>query len=337
MKHLWPARDTAGLQWLVRALGAVGLGLSALAVHAQTTALPTVWPGKPVKLIVNFAAGGPIDVLTRTLAEVWQKSLNQPFVVDNRAGAGGIIGADAVAKSAPDGLTVLMGIDTPFTVNPHIYPNMPFKPADLKPVMVMASNGLLVGVYPGTGIKTLADLVARGKNKGLNFSSAGSGSPGHLAAEVFTDAAGIKINHIPYKGNAPAVNAVLAGEVDGGVLATPGMLPQVKAGKITALAVTGRQRSALAPDVPTVAEVGLKALEQEVLYVAMVPTATPEPLMQALQRAFTEAMASAEVKTRLAQLDMHAEYLTGAAAVKRLADLSERYSRVIRATGMKVE
>jgi tripartite-type tricarboxylate transporter receptor subunit TctC len=214
---------------------------------------------------------------------------------------------------------------------------MPFKPADLRPVMVIASSGLLVGVHPGTGLHTLADLVAAGKGKGVSFSSAGSGSPGHLAAAMFTDATGMKITHVPYKGNTPAVTAVLAGEVDGGVLATPGMLPHVKAGKITALAVTSRTRSALAPDVPTVAQAGLPQLEQEVLYVVMLPAATPEPVAQAVQKAIGDAMARPDVRARLDTLDLHYEGMAGATAGERLAELSERYAKVIRATGMKVE
>lgn len=312
-----------------------GLAFSAglTLAHAQAPA----WPSKPVKFINNFPPGGPSDVIARSVAEVLQSTLKQPFIVENKAGASGNIGADAVAKSPADGTTVLFGIDTTFTVNPHIYKGMPFKPSDLKPVMVMASSGLLVGVHPGTGFKTLPDLITAGKAQGVTFSSAGAGSPGHLAAEVFTDAAGIKINHIPYKGNTPAVMAVLAGEVNGGVLATPGMLPHVKAGKITALAVTSRQRSKLAPDIPTVAEAGLKGLEQEVLYIAMVPAATPEPVVQLLQRSFADALARPDVQARLANLDLHYEGLTGAAAAKRLADLSERYGRVVRATGMTVD
>lgn len=309
-------------------------------VAAQAQPSPEVpggWPTRPVKLVVNFPAGGPADILARAMADVLQKRFKQAFVVDNKAGAAGNLGADTVAKSAADGHTLLLGIDTPVTVNPHIYPRMPFKPGDLRPLLVMSSSGLLVGVNPALGLKSMADLVARGKSSGLNFSSAGSGSPGHLAIEVFTDAAGIQITHVPYKGNAPAVTAVLAGEVDGGALATPGMLPYVKAGKISALAVTGRQRSPLAPEVPTVGELGLPALEQEVLYLAMVPAGVPEALAQTLQRAFADALATAEVKARLTQLDMHAEGLSGAAAAKRLADLSERYGRVVRATGMKVD
>jgi tripartite-type tricarboxylate transporter receptor subunit TctC len=301
-------------------------------VQAQTT-----WPTKPVKFINTFPPGGPSDVMARAVADVLQAQSKQPVVVENKAGASGNIGADAVAKAAPDGTTVLFGIDSTFTVNPHIYKGMPFKPADLRPVMVIASSGLLVGTNPGKGFKTLADLVAAGKGPGVTFSSAGSGSPGHLAAEMFTEATGMKITHVPYKGNTPAVTAVLAGEVDGGVLATPGMLPFVKAGKITALAVTSRTRSALAPDVPTVAQAGLPALEQEVLYVVMLPAATPEPIVQAVQKAVGDAMERPDVRARLEALDLHYEGLAGAAAAKRLADLSDRYGKVIRSTGMKVE
>ena len=147
----------------------------------------------------------------------------------------------------------------------------------------------------------------------------------------------MKITLVPYKGNSPAVAAVLSGEVNAGVLATPGMLPHVKAGKITALAVTSRQRSPLAPSVPTVAEAGYKNLEQEVLYVAMVPAATPDAGVQTLQKGFADALAQPQVKQRLLDLDLVHEGLTGAAASKRLADLSARYERVIRATGMHVE
>jgi tripartite-type tricarboxylate transporter receptor subunit TctC len=183
----------------------------------------------------------------------------------------------------------------------------------------------------------MQDLVAAAKTRNLTFSSAGSGSPGHLAAEVFTEATGAPLTHVPYKGNTPAVTAVLSGEVTGGVLATPGMLPHVKAGRITALAVTSRKRSTLAPGIPTVAEAGLPQLEQEVLYLAMVPAATPEPVVQAIQKAMTDALARPEVRARLESLDLHYEGLAGAAASRRLAELSERYGKVIRATGMKVE
>ena len=295
------------------------------------------FPTRPIRVVVPFPAGGTADVLPRILAEKLRTRFPAGVVVENKPGAGGNIGADFVAKSPADGHTVLFGIDTTFTVNPYIYKNMAFKAADLKPIMVMVSSGLLVGAHPGTGFKTLKDLVAQGKGKGLNFSSAGSGSPGHLAAEIFMDAANIKIQHVPYKGNTPAVTAVLAGEVDAGVLATPGMLPHVKTGKITALAVTSRQRSRSAPDIPTVAELGLKDLELEVLYVAMVPAATPEPVVQLLQKAFTEALKRPDTQSQLAGMDLFYEGLIGTDAAKRLGDQSQRYGRVVKATGMKVD
>jgi tripartite-type tricarboxylate transporter receptor subunit TctC len=217
------------------------LALALLAASAAPLALAQDgYPNKPVRFVNNFPAGGPSDLLARSVANVLQETLKQSFVVENKAGAAGNIGAADVAKSPADGYTVLFGIDTTFTVNPHLYGSMPFKRSDFKPVVVMASSGLLVGVNPGTGIKNLAGMVDMAKTKGLNFSSAGSGSPGHLAVEVIKEATQAKITHVPYRGNTPAVTAVLSGEVDGGVLATPGMLPHVQTGKITALAVTSR-------------------------------------------------------------------------------------------------
>jgi tripartite-type tricarboxylate transporter receptor subunit TctC len=295
------------------------------------------YPNKPVKFVNSFPPGGPSDILARAVSDVLANQFHQPFVVENKAGASGNIGADTAAKAPADGYTVLVGIDTTLTVNPHIYKAMPFKPADLKPVIVMASSGLLVGVNPRTGLRSIKELAAAAKAKPLSFSSAGAGSPGHLAVEVFDEATGTKLNHVPYKGNTPAVLAVLSGEVDGGILATPGMLPHVKAGKITALAVTSRQRSRLAPDIPTVAEAGLPALEQEVLYGMWVPAATPDAVVQTLQKAVADALARPESQARLLNLDLQYEGLTGAAAAKRLGDLSDRYARVIQATGMKVE
>ena len=328
MKHCLPLSR--------RMLLAASLCLAA-ALPAMKAQAQAAFPSKPVKFVNSFPPGGPSDILARSVADILQAMFKQPVLVENKPGASGNIGADLVAKSPPDGYTVLFGIDTTVTVNPHIYKGMPFKPADLKPVMIMASSGLLVGVHPSTGFKSLSDLIAAGRSKGLNFSSAGSGSPGHVASAVITEATGVKINNIFYKGNTPAVMAVLSGEVDGGVLATPGMLPHVKAGKITALAVTSRQRSPLAPEVPTVGELGLKQLEQEVLYVAMVPAATPESVVQTLQRAFAEAFARPDLQARMKSLDMNYEGMTGEAAAKRLSDVSDRYDRVIKATGLKVE
>jgi tripartite-type tricarboxylate transporter receptor subunit TctC len=338
MKPVTPAPQThspgikTGLSSLLKILlvcaAATGIG-GALAQDS--------YPSKSLKLVNNWPPGGPSDILARAMAEALQSSLKQVVIVENKAGAAGNLGADAVAKSAPDGYTVLFGIDTTFTINPHIYKTMAFKPSDLKPVLIIASSGLLIGANAATGIKTLAEFVAQGKTKGLNLSSGGNGSPGHLAAGLLTEATQAKVTHIPYKGNTPAVLAVVAGEVDGGILATPGMMPHVKSGKIIALAVTSSQRSLLLPDVPTVAQANLKSMEQEALYLVMVPAATPEPIVQTLQRTMLEALKRPEMQNRLNSLDLHFEGQTGANAVKRLQQISDRYGRLARATDMKVE
>lgn len=296
------------------------------------------FPSKTIKIVNNFAAGGPSDVLARSIGQVLAEKFKQAVIVENKPGAAGNLGADAVVKSPADGHTLLFSIDTTFTVNPHIYgKTMPFKASELRPVVIISSSGLMVAVNPATGIKTLKDFIAVGKAKGLTLSSAGNGAPGHLAAERLTDAAQIKITHIPYKGNSPAVTAVLANEVDGGVLATSGLLPFVRSGKITGLAVTSSKRSRLAPELPTVAELGMKELEQDILYLALVPSATPEAVVQKLQAGILEALKRPEFESRLANLDMALEGQTGAEASKRLAETSERYAKLVRATGMKVE
>ena len=318
-------------------LRTVALALACLSPFSAAWAQAPNFPNKPVKLINSFPPGGPSDILARSLGEAMQQTLKQPFVVENRPGAGGNLGADLVAKSAPDGHTVLMGIDTTFTINPGIYKNMPYKLSDLKPVMIIASSGLLIGVNPATQIKTMNDLIARGRGKGLTFSSGSNGSPGHLAAEILGDAAKVKVTHVPYKGNTPAVMAVIAGEVDGGALATPGMLPFVKANKMNALAVTSRKRSPLAPEVPTVAEVGLKELSLEVFYVAMVPAATPPEVGAVLQKGIVEALGRPDIKARLDGLDLTIEAETGAAAAQRLEGLRNRYAPIIKSTGMQIE
>ena len=310
-----------------------------LALMLGTTALAQTapWPSKPVKFVNSFPPGGPSDILARAVGDVLQKQFNHPFVVENKAGASGNVGADAVAKSAADGYTLLWGIDTTHTINPHIYKAMPFKDADLKPLVVISSSGLLLGVHPGTGLKSVKDFLQVARERSLNFSSGGNGSPGHLWVNMANLSASTRLVHIPYRGNSPAVMAVVAGEVDGGTLATPGMLPQVKGGKVNALAVTSSKRSRLAPEVPTVAEAGFKDLESEVLYVVMAPGNTPEPLMQTMAKAITDAMARPEQQARINDLDMAYEGLTGSAAAARLKKLSDHYGRIIRATGMKVD
>ena len=318
-------------------LRALLVGSLSLLVNSATMAQNATWPSKPVKFVNSWPAGGPSDVLARAVGDVLQKQFGQAFVVDNKPGAAGTVGADLVAKSMPDGYSLLWGIDTTHTINPHIYKSMPFKEADLKPLVVISNSGLLLGVHPSTGYKTVKDFMQAARDRSLNFSSGGNGSPGHLWVNMSNVSAATRLVHVPYRGNSPAVMAVVSGEVEGGTLATPGMLPQVKGGKVTALAVTSRKRSRLAPEIPTVAEAGFKDLESEVLYVVMAPGNTPEPLMQTMAKAITDALLRPELQARLNDLDMAYEGLTGTAANARLKKLSDQYGRVIRATGMKVD
>ena len=315
----------------------IGAAIAVGAFAALPAAAQDGYPSKTIRIVNAFPPGGPADIISRAVAEKMTTALKQRVIVDNKPGAGGNIGAAEVARAAADGYTLFTGIDTTFTVNPYIYKSLPFKPTALKPLMIMASSGLLVGAYPPVGVKTLGELVTMAKSKPVMFSSGSNGSPGHLATAILSDTTGAQITHVPYKGNSPAVLAVLSGEVQAGILATPGMAPHVQAGKITPLAVTSRQRSLLLPDVPTTAEAGLKALDVEILYVMMAPAATPEPVMATLRKAFADALAEPDVQKHLEQLDLHDEGIVGDEAAQRLADVSKRYEAIIKKTGMKIE
>lgn len=329
---------TASIRTLARHLAWPGLFAAVVLIGAPAGALAqATYPDKPVKFVINFPPAGPLDILARALAASLQADLKQPFIADNRPGAGGNIGADLVAKSPADGYTVLLTIDTPFTINPHLYATMPFGTKDLKPLMIFSSSGLTVATAPTLAVKTFPEFLARAKAQDTTFSSAGNGSPGHFAAEIFASTTGAKVTHIPYKGNAPAVLALLSNEVQAAIIATPGLLPHIQSGKLKPQAVTGRQRSPLLPDVPTVGELGLKNLEFEVLYMAMVPAATPEAVADRLRASLTTALNAPELKARLAGLDMVPHGEDGKAAATHLEASKTRYGAIVKATGMKAD
>jgi tripartite-type tricarboxylate transporter receptor subunit TctC len=322
----------------LNALLAASLLGGAPSVQAQNT--ERVWPSKPVRFINCFPPGGPNDLMARAVASVLQKDFGQPFVVEYMPGAGGNIGAAAVARADPDGHVWLWGIDTTFTVNPHIYPKLPFKlgtqPGDLKPLVIVGSSGLLIGVNSDRGIKSINEFLEVGKTKGLSLSNGGAGSPGHLAAEVLAET-GFKVTHVPYKGNTAAVTAVLSGEVDGGILATPGMLPHIASGRVNALAVTSKQRSSLAPEIPTVNELGFKDLELQVYYLVAIPAAVPDPVFSFMQKTVQKILRSPSFKEVLGKLDIKLENTSTEIANVGLFLQSMRYAKVVKATKMKVE
>lgn len=316
---------------------ALGLALILPLRGIEPAAAQTSFPSRPITIVVNFTPGGPLDIMARSLAQDMTAALGQPVVVDNRAGAGGIIGANVVAKSAPDGHTILFSIDTPFTVGPSLGQPLPFALADFKPLVALAVSGLAMGTHPSLGLATAQQFVAKGKASDVTFASGGNGSPGHLAAAILREKAGIKAVHVPYKGNAQAVGAVVAGEVNAGVLATPGMLPHIQASRITPVLVTSRARSPLLPQVPTAAEAGLPDVELEVLYVALAPAATPDPVVRQLTAALQAAMAKPELQARLVRLDLNPTQEAGAAVTARLDVTRERYAGTIKAAGMKAD
>jgi len=235
-------------------------------------------PARAVHLVVPFAPGGQPDVVARALAEPLSHALGQPVIVDNRPGAGGNIAADAVAKAPPDGCTLLVGTNGPLAVSPALYRSLPYDPLrDFAPVTLVGTSPNLIAVNAASGMASLADLVARAKAApgALNFSSVGKGSISQLSMELLDSAAGIRMVHIPYNGGAPAVAALLAGDVQALSLNPTALIPQVEAGKLRVLAQTSAQRSPLIASVPTVAESGYPGFEATVWMAVMAPAATP--------------------------------------------------------------
>ncbi len=312
----------------------------ALLGFALTCAAPlhaADFPEKPVRIVVNFPPGGPLDVIARQVAIRLGTTLKQSVVVENVSGAAGNIGATQVARANPDGYTVLMSIDTPFTIAPALYPDTSVKADELRPVAVMGVTGSVVAVQPSLGVNSFKELIERGRREVLTFSTAGSGSPGHFAALMLADATGMKINPIHYRGNAPAVLALVSGEVQAGILGTGGLLPHIKAGKLKALAVAGNSRSGGLPDLPTAQEQGQSGLDLEFLFIAMVPAKTPDAVVGILQKAILEATGQADFQERMRGLDVAPSSLAGAAAGERLAKSRERYAHIVKTTGLKGE
>lgn len=310
---------------------AVATGIVPRSARAQE------FPSRSLKFVVNFPPGGPLDVVARQMAARLTETLKQTVVVENQAGAVGTIGATAVARSQPDGHTVLFSIDAPLTVTPVLSPEIPFKPEELRPVTLLGTTASTLVVSLASGITSLAELIARGKRDQVPFATAGIGSPGHFGAAMFAEAAGIKINPIHYKGNAPAVTALLGGEVVAGVLGSGGVAPHVAAGKLRALAVAGPNRSLLMPEVPTAVEAGLQGIDQLTGFLVMVPLRTPDATVAALRDALVEATRQSAWNERMRALDAVTTNLSPRDTAAWLASANQRYGRIVKATGMKAE
>jgi tripartite-type tricarboxylate transporter receptor subunit TctC len=298
-------------------------------------------PTRPVKLVVPFAPGGQPDVVARSLAEPLSKALGQPVIVENRPGAGGNIAAEAVAKSAPDGLTLLFGTNGPLVVSPALYKDLPYDPAkDLAPITLVGTSPNLVAVNPALGVATLGELVTRAKAEPgkLNYASVGKGSISQLSMELLNGAAGIRTVHIPYNGGAPAVTALIAGDVQILSLNPTALIPQVEAGKLRVLAQTTARRSPLIPGVPTVAESGYPGFDAGVWMAVMAPARTPPEALQRLHAELARIIRSPELKASLWDrqwIDPVGSTPAELAGVLRRE--RELWARAVRAAGITLE
>ncbi|MFM8768281.1 MAG: Bug family tripartite tricarboxylate transporter substrate binding protein [Rubrivivax sp.] len=302
---------------------------SALALTSMAQAQPA-WPDKPLKVVLPYPPGGPSDIVMRLAAEKMQAALKQPIVIENKPGAGGNLGTAEVARAAPDGHTWLWITDTVMTVNPHVYKNLGFKPETLTPVTVGTAFNQTLVCNPAVGVKSLAELVAKAKASKLAYASGGAGVPGHLAMELLQSMAGFDMTHVPYKGPAPAMQDVIGGQVACGFLAGPTVLPQVRAGKLVALAVSGSRRSPALPEVPTVAEAGYPAYVADFTLVMMAPRGTPEPIVARMRQVMSDALKTPEVTEKLRAGDQIVVANTPAEAAAMLAADNRKWGDVVR-------
>ena len=316
--------------------------LHTLPAHAQGA-----WPSKPVRIVVPFAAGGTTDILARALAPELQRVFGQPFVVDNKPGAGGNNGAAEVAKAAPDGYTFLMGTVGTHAINVALYPKMPYDHVkDFAPVTLVAGVPNVLVVNPAMaqryGINSVADLarVAKANPGRLNMASSGNGTSIHLSGELFKSMTGTFMVHIPYRGSGPALIDLMAGNMDLMFDNLPSAMPHIRSGKLKALAVTSAQRSAALPDVPTVAEAGGKALEgyeASSWFGLLAPAGTPADIVNRVQAETAKALSSPALKERLLSQGAIPSGITPAEFAKLIDAETKKWAAVVKASGAKVD
>ena len=316
---------------------AASAALAVFAAQAQTQA--SAWPSKTVRIMVGSPPGGPSDITTRVFAEQLQQRTGQAVVVENRPGAGNNLAAQVVAQAEPDGHTLVLSPDTVVTTNPLVYRNLSFDAKkDLVNVSVMATFTQLLVCNPGVGVKSVSELVEMTKKRRMTYASGGHAVPGHLAAEMFLQTTGIEMQHIPYKGPAPATMGVLSGEVDCGFLATPTVIPHTKAGKLTPLAISSAESSPLAPDVPTLPK-ALNRPDADITFklVLQAPRGTPQPVIAVLEKHAAEIMKQPEIRAKLLSSDLKAVGSTSAEAEEAIAADIARWEPVVKRLGLKLD
>ena len=311
------------------------LAAFALLSHAQAP-----FPSKPIRIVVPFPAGGTTDILARAVAQKLTETLGQSVVVDNRPGAGGNIGAELVAKSPPDGYTLLMGTVGTHAINASLYAKMPYDHVkDFAPVILVAGVPNVLVVNPSVPANNVQELIAYIKaNPGkVNFASSGSGTSIHLAGELFKTMAGVSMTHVPYKGSAPAVTDLLGGQVQLMFDNLPSALPQIKAGKLRALAVTSAQRASALPDVPTVAEAGLPGFDATSWFGLLAPAGTPKDVVAKLNAEVAKWLASPEAREKLASQGAIAAGQSPEDFTRHIAAETAKWQKVVKESGAKVD
>ena len=314
-------------------------GALAAACLATSVLAQTAYPTKPVKIIVPYSAGGPADIYARFIGDRLQKTLGQPFVIENRPGAGAIIGTDVVAKSSPDGYTLLMMSNT-HTVNESLFTKKPYSlMRDLAPISPINYSDLLLVVHPSVPANNLKELIVLAKSKpgALNYASSGPGTPYHMAGELFKAMAGIDVVHVPHKGSAEARTSVLAGDVQMMFDAITTMAPLAQAGKVRAIATSGKARSPITPGVPTLDEAGLPGYDAVIWLGMMAPTATPKLIVDSLNSEIQKIANSPDVKEAWAKQGAVPMRMAPAEFGKFMEQDIQKWAKVVKFAGAKVD
>jgi tripartite-type tricarboxylate transporter receptor subunit TctC len=320
---------------IARSLAALALILLATVAGAADP-----YPTRPVRLVLPFAPGGGSDAIARVIAPKLQEGLGQPWVIDNRGGAGGNIAAEIVARAAPDGHTVFLGFSTVLTVNPLLYKNLPYDiERDFAPVTMLTSGQYMLVVHPSVKADNLKDLVdlAKAHPNSLNYASAGIGTPLNLAAELFKARTGITMTHVPYKGGGPAAAAVLAGQVQVLFASLPSSLAHVKAGRLKALAVTGLRRSHAMPDLPTIAESGFPGYQVTSWYGFLVPARTPPHIVKILRDEGARVMQLADVREAMTRQGLDVSLKDPREFAAQIREETALWAGVIKKAGIRLE
>jgi tripartite-type tricarboxylate transporter receptor subunit TctC len=310
------------------------------AASCTSAAWAQSFPSKPVRIIIGFPAGGPLDAHGRLLADRLQNLLGQPVIIDYKAGAGGTVGADFVAKSDADGHTLLLANTGTTVINPAIYPKLSYDTLrDFVPIARTAQQPLALVVHPGVPAQTVGDLVklAKARPGQLNYGSAGNGGISHLVPEMFKQATGTFIVHIPYRGSAPAFTDLMAGQVQVMAESIPQAAQYVKAGKLRALAVTSRARNPALPDTPTMIEAGLKDFEVVGFYGVLAPAGTPPAVVERLSQAFRQTLETPDIRNRMVTQGADPAYLASGEFAAFLRKEMPRWADVVKRSGARLD